>query len=72
MVLALSLNQLKLKKFEDSIVERMYQVVSDMVCTYYLDNYELTKLDIWGPILRNVAHAICSARQIITKNFLVN
>ena len=51
----------------NAIVERVHQVVGDMLRTHDLNEYDFDEIDPWGPILQDVAYAIRATHHTTTK-----
>ena len=51
----------------NAIIERVHQVVGDMLRVHDLQNYAFDKIDPWGPILQNIAYAIRSTYHTTTE-----
>ena len=50
----------------NAIIERVHQVVGDMLRVHDLKNYSFDEIDPWGPILQNIAYAIRSTHHTTT------
>ena len=51
----------------NAIVEKVQQVIGDMLRTHNLNEYNFDEVDSWGPTVQDVAYVIRATHHITTK-----